>query len=61
MRCRATYKVLITSPTLSDFELGQGKRPAIDGKYSRFESSGLTFEVKKQGKNELPIKVNRPQ
>lgn len=54
------YRVLIKTPTLSDFELGQGKRPELDGKYGNFESSGIALEVK-PGKNELPIKVARPK
>ena len=54
------YRVLITAPTLSDFELSQGKRPALDGKYARYETSGITFQVK-AGKNELPITVARPK
>jgi hypothetical protein len=55
-----SYRVLITPPTLSDLEMSQGKRPAIDGKYGRFETSGLAFDVK-AGTNEFPIKVTRPQ
>jgi len=55
-----TYKVLITPPSLSDFEKGQGKRPALDGKYGSFDSSGIVLDVK-PGKNELAIKVERPK
>ena len=54
------YRVLITAPTLSDLEMSQGKRPALDNKYARYETSGVTFEVK-PGKNELSIKVAKPQ
>lgn len=55
-----SYRVLITSPTLSDAEKAQGKRPALGGKYASFDSSGITLEVK-PGKNDLAIKVARPQ
>jgi hypothetical protein len=32
----------------------------VDGKYTRYETSGITFEVT-EGKNELNIKVSRPK
>jgi hypothetical protein len=54
------YRVLITSPTLSDAEKALGNQPLLDGKYGRYESSEITFEVK-AGKNELPITVSRPK
>lgn len=54
------YQVLVTTPTISDAEKAQGKKPLLDGKYSRFQSSGLTLEVK-PGKNQFPIKVARPR
>ena len=56
-----SYKVLITPPSLSDFEKGQGKRPALGGKYGSFESSGLTLDVKPGQKNDLQVKVVRPK
>ena len=55
-----TYRVLIQAPSLSDFEKSQGKKPALSGKYASFESSGITLDVK-PGKNDLPIKVERPK
>jgi hypothetical protein len=54
------YRVLVTPPALGDSELSAGKVPAVDGKYTRYESSGITVEVK-PGKNELPITVTRPK
>jgi len=54
-----TYRVMILAPSLSDFEKGQGKKPAFSG-YDSFEKSGITLEVK-PGKNDLPIKVARPK
>lgn len=56
-----SYRVLITTPTLSDFDKAQGKRPALDGKYGSFESSGITLDVKPGQKNDLEIKVARPK
>jgi hypothetical protein len=54
------YKVIVVPPTLSEYELSQGKIPAISGKFGKYETSGLTFEVK-DGKNEFRIKVTRPK
>jgi len=54
-----SYRVMIIAPSLSDFEKGQGKKPAFGG-YDSFEKSGITLEVK-PGKNELPIKVQHPK
>lgn len=54
------YKVLVVPRALGDAELAAGMRPAVSGKYTKFESSGLTFEVKPQ-KNEFNITVSRPK
>ena len=45
---------------LGDSELAEGKRPAVSGKYTKYETSGITFEVK-AGKNHLDITVTKPQ
>ena len=45
---------------LGDSELAEGKQPAVDGKYTKYGTSGITFEVK-PGKNELNITVTRPK
>jgi hypothetical protein len=45
---------------LGDSELAEGKVPAVDSKFTKYETSGITFEVK-PGKNELTIKVTRPK
>lgn len=55
-----TYKVLVQPRALGDAELGEGKRPAVAGKYTKFASSGLTFEVKPE-KNVFNITVSRPK
>ena len=55
-----SYRALITAPTISDAEQALGKRPALEGKYARYETSGITFDVK-PGKNEISIKVSRPR
>ena len=47
-------------PPLGDAEMAEGKQPAVDGKYTKYETSGLTFEVKPE-KNELNITVSRPK
>ena len=54
------YRVIVMPVPLADSELAEGKQPAVDGKFGKFETSGLTFEVKPQ-KNELNIKVTRPK
>jgi hypothetical protein len=54
------YKVIVVPPDLSEYQLSQGMTPAIDSKYTKYETSGLSFEVK-EGKNEFNIKVTRPK
>ncbi|MFO0808226.1 MAG: hypothetical protein U0746_06355 [Gemmataceae bacterium] len=55
-----TYKVIVVPISLSEYQLSQGMTPSVDGKYGKYETSGLSFEVK-AGKNEFPIKVTRPK
>ena len=55
-----TYKVLVMPRALGDAEMSEGKQPAVAGKYTKFESSGLTFEVKPE-KNVFNITVSRPK
>ena len=55
-----TYKVLVMPRALGDAELSEGKQPAVAGKYTKFETSGITFEVKPE-KNVLNITVSRPK
>jgi hypothetical protein len=54
------YKVIVVPVSLSEYQLSQGMTPAVDGRYARYESSGLSFEVK-PGPNEFNIKVSRPK
>jgi hypothetical protein len=54
------YRVIVMPVALGDSELAEGKQPAVDGKYTRYDTSGITFEVK-PGKNELNITVTRPK
>jgi hypothetical protein len=54
------YKVIVMPRALGDSELAEGKVPAVDGKYTQYETSGLSYEVKPQ-KNEFNIKVSRPK
>jgi hypothetical protein len=46
---------------LGDAELAEGKKPAVDGKYTNFESSGLRGEVLKTEKNHFEFKVEKPR
>jgi hypothetical protein len=54
------YRVLVMPVALGDSELAAGKRPAVGGKYTKFETSGITFEVKPES-NVLNITVARPK
>lgn len=54
------YRVLVMPIALGDAELAAGKVPAVDGKFARYETSGIKLEVK-PGKNTLPITVTRPR
>ena len=52
------YKVLVNPLDLSDVP-DEKKNLPFDIKYTKFETSGLEFEVK-TGPNEFPIKLDRP-
>jgi hypothetical protein len=54
------YRVAVLPRALGDSETAQGMQPAVDGKYTNYETSGITFEVK-EGDNELKITVTRPK
>jgi hypothetical protein len=54
------YHVLVMPRALGDSELAEGKVPSVDGKFGKYETSGITFEVK-ASKNDLPITVTRPK
>jgi hypothetical protein len=54
------YKVIVVPVSLSEYQLAQGQTSAIDGKYAKYETSGLSFEVK-EGRNEFNITVSRPK
>jgi len=54
------YRVIVMPVALGDSELAEGKRPAVDGKFSKFDTSGITFDVT-PAKNELNITVTRPK
>lgn len=55
-----SYRVLVMPRALGDSELAAGKVPAVDRKFARYETSGITFDVK-PGKNTLNIAVTRPR
>ncbi|HTK74426.1 MAG TPA: hypothetical protein VL371_04155 [Gemmataceae bacterium] len=54
------YKVIVVPISLSEYQLGQGMTPAVDSRFGKYETSGLSFEVK-PGKNEFNIKVTKPK
>lgn len=53
------YKILVQCRALGDAELAQGKKPAIDGKYGVYETSGLTLEVT-TATSDVRFVVSRP-
>jgi hypothetical protein len=53
------YKVLVNPLELSDVPDEQKNLP-FDARYTKFETSGLEFEVK-AGSNDCPIKLDRPK
>ncbi len=50
---------MIMPIALGDSELAAGKTPGVGGKYSKFETSGIEFEVA-QGMGPLTITVDKP-
>ena len=54
------YRILVMPVALGDSELAEGKTPSVDGKFGKYETSGIVYEVK-LGKNELNITVTRPK
>ena len=54
-----SYRVAVMPVALGDSERAAGKQPAVDARYTKYQTSGITFEVK-PGKNELNITVTRP-
>jgi hypothetical protein len=54
------YRVIVVPVALGDSELAEGKVPAVDGKFGKYETSGITFEVKPE-RNVLNITVTRPK
>ncbi len=55
-----SYRVIVMPVSLGDSELAAGKTPAVDGKFSRFDSSGITFEVKDK-EVDVDIPVTKPK
>jgi len=54
-----TYRVIVLPRALGDAEISQGKVPDVDRKFTRYESSNISFEVK-SGTNTLNIKLPKP-
>ncbi|QEL17946.1 carboxypeptidase-like regulatory domain-containing protein [Limnoglobus roseus] len=53
------YRVAVVPVPLPDGAAGSGKLPAVEGKFTRPETSGITFQVKTDPKNVLNITVER--
>jgi hypothetical protein len=54
------YKVIILCRTVGDAEASQGKKPAVDGKFARYNTSGLTVDVTDGPKTDVNLVVTRP-
>lgn len=54
-----SYKVAVHPEYVPDAERAKGVLPAVDGKYTRYSSSGFTLDVPPGG-TELNLKVTRP-
>ncbi len=54
-----SYRAMIMPVALGDSEMAEGKLPTVGGKYSKFESSGIVFEVA-PGMSPLAITVDKP-
>lgn len=55
-----TYRVIVQPVALGEIERAEGKLPDVEDKYTKFETSGITYEVKPE-KNVLNITVTRPK
>jgi hypothetical protein len=53
------YKILIQCRGLGDAEKAAGKRPAIDGKYGAYNTSGLTLDAT-TARRDVRFSVSRP-
>lgn len=56
----AKYKLIVLCRALGDSELSQGKKPAVDGKYAKYNSSGLTVDATGGSKTDVNLVVTRP-
>ena len=54
------YRAIVMPVALGESEIAAVKTPAVEGKYSRFESSGITFEVKPET-NKVDMQVTKPK
>ena len=52
------YRAMVLPVALGDRERAEGKQPTVPGKYGKFESSGITFDVKPEA-NVLNITIAR--
>jgi hypothetical protein len=54
------YRAAVMPVALGDSELAAGKTPAVEGRYGKFETSDLSFEVKPE-KNIITLTVKKPK
>jgi hypothetical protein len=54
------YRVIVMPIALGELEIAAGKLPAVDRKYTSYDTSGITFEVKPE-ENVLNITVAKPK
>jgi hypothetical protein len=55
-----SYRVVVMPRALGEGQRARGMVPAVASRYTRYETSGITFEVK-PGRNQLNITVSRPK
>ena len=54
------YKLIVLCRTPGDAEASQGKKPAVDGKYARYNTSGLALDATEGPKTDVNLVVTRP-
>jgi hypothetical protein len=53
------YKIMIQCRSLGDAEMAEGKKPAIDGKFGSYASSGLSLDAT-SAKTDVKFTVTKP-
>jgi hypothetical protein len=55
------YKIIIISRQLGDGEMSEGKKPAVSGKYAKYDSSGLKIDCSSGAKSDIKLTVSKPK